>query len=484
MSMIPGFGGPYMLAPSLVPANHAELIRSAMAANRKPQVRAKLSADGGMECSDTGSTGMLYTAGVLSIISIDGLLSMGEDPFSWLFGGCSMTALAQAIREAADDPHTKATLFDVHSPGGTCSGNSDVQAAVRYHKTRKPLHAIAHDTAASGAYYAIARCDEIVCLSSSMLGSIGVLSGPYFDVTAALEKDGIDPWFGRTGDLKGAGMTGIKASDAMRAQAQRNVEALAADFFQAVAEGRRMSVEQVRAMQAGVYGAADAVKAGLADRMVASFQDYVAELQIKYAQAPAVAPSAAALPRSPKPAAQESSPMSGIDWSKVTAEDVATMPADLKAKAGIVPKVEEPKPEGPASNVQLKAEFPDDAAFRGKALDAGWTISEARREHTKALAATNAALEAKNKELEGVIAASNQTKKDVVAVLGAPPTGAAPVSASAKTGPSDYESAIRNTMRTNPGMSRFQATSVVNEKQPELRQAWLESQIATSGKRK
>lgn len=477
----PGIGSLSMLEPSLLPRDAVELIRSAMASNRKPAPR-RLTSLADRAASECGSSGILYTAGLLSIITIEGVLSQGEDPFAWIFGGCSLEAVAQAYRDAADDPNTKAVLVRMNSPGGSCAGNADVQAALRYLRSKKPVHAIANDLACSGGYYTIALAHEIVALSSSMVGSVGVFYGPFFDVTGALEKEGVEAWSGKTGSLKGAGFTGVEVTDEMKAHTQRLADDTAIDMFAAVAEGRKMTVDQVKAMQAGCFAGAAGVAARLVDRIVPSFHDYALELQNTYAQAPATAPSAGAPLPSPTPntkpaapTAKESKPMppTAIDWSTATDDDLKNMPANLKARAGVTPSAEA-EPEKPATNSELKAAFPSNDAFRLKCLDEGLTMSAARDAYAKQLEATNAALSAKNTELETKIAGKDKNRQDIENKLGGKPGGAPAVAASnAEQGADEYEAAIIAKMQANPGMVRGMATGLVNRERPDLRSAFL-----------
>lgn len=236
-----------------------------------------------------------------------------------------------------------------------------------------------------------------------------------------------------------------------------------------------MTVDQVKAMQAGCFAGADGVAAKLADRVVTSFYDYVEELQAMYAQAPSTAPGTVAIPRPPKPVAQEGTPMP-TDWSKVTDEDLTNMPAALKAKAGVAMAPPAPEPEKPATALQLKTAFPDDAEFRGKALDNSWTMTEARNEQVKALRAANTALAAKNTELEGKLTGKQQTQAKIEKELGGKPTGAPAVSGSTGTesGSAAYEAAIVAKMTANPGMVRGLAVGLVNREQPDLRRAHLD----------
>ena len=473
-------GGFVALAPELLPANAGEQIAAAMAANRRPTRRAIPQALGSFDCVSVGA-GMAYDAGPLRIICIYGALNLNESPLDWIFGGVGSLALAKEIRDAADST-CAAIVFDVNCPGGSVAGMADIEAAVRYAKAKKPIHAIAHDVCASGGYYSVALSNEIVCTPSAIVGSIGAMLGPIIDPTKAMESQGISAFVARTGEKKGAGMLGVPLTDTIKSDLQQTVNTLAAPFFAAVCEGRRLSIEHVRGLQAGAYAGPDAVTAGLADRVVPSFTQYVAELQVKYAKAPAAGLNVGASARS-KPAAVMESRMA-INWSEVSDDDLKAMPPEVanKVKAAFPDKKEDP----PATCAQLKEAFPNSDAFRLKALEAGMSMAQAQAAFVTDQASALAAAQAEVASLRAAAQNKNDTIVKVagtlsangIAVNGVSPVGESPTELNANA----YEAAIAAEMRTS-NVDRFKATAIVNQKQPALRMAWLQSQVATSGKR-
>lgn len=174
-----------------------------------------------------------------------------------------------------------------------------------------------------------------------------------------------------------------------------------------------------------------------------------------------------------------------INWSEVSDDDVKAMPPEVanKVKAQFPEKKEE---EAPATVAQLKDAFPGDAVLRGKALDSGWTLSQARASLDADRQAQIAALTTENGTLKAAVQNKVDTTVKVLGTLGQngiAPNGVAPVGeAPAEVTANAYETAIRAEMQT-ANVDRFKATANVNQKQPALRLAWLESQVATSGKR-
>jgi len=466
------------IASALIPANAAQIIEMNARSGKRPSPAPRPVAMHGLEVMDRGSC--CYAVGNLSIVCIDGVMEHTENPFSWLFGGTSTATLTQAIRDAADDPLTKAILFRVNSPGGDVAGMSDLAAAVAYAKAKKPVHAISESVCGSAAFWAVCGSAEIVLTPTSLLGSVGVFVGPIIDQSKALAAEGIEVFNAKTGENKGAGMLGVPLSDGIKGEYQRIADTLGAEFFNAVAAGRNKSTDEIKGLQGRVFAGADAVSAGLADRVVPSVEAYIAELQNKFASGRAAAPGARASASSPKAAAQGVSAMA-TDWSNVTDDDLKTMPASMVEKIkGMYPE-KQPDQEPAASSAQLKtAGIPD--ALRLKALEEGMTL-------TQALAAKSAAIEAENEKLKASVAdlteKVNAKTKATASVTAAAGNlgGVAPIATATATdsGLTEYEQLIRAEMATN-GSNRFRAIHTVNMKRPDLYRAWHAEQVAASKK--
>jgi signal peptide peptidase SppA len=472
-------GGVQAVAPMLIPQNAVELIRIAAAGGVRPKAKHP-AAYGGIEARSTGA--YCYTAGPLSIVCVDGMMSAGESPLAWLFGGTSTPMLAEEIRRAADDSSTRAMVLKVNSPGGDVAGMSDVVDAVRYAKSKKPVHAIASDTAASSAYWLIALANEIVTTQTGLVGSIGTFCGPLFDESEALGKAGIRVFNARSGENKGAGIPGVPVTPAIEDEYQAIVDSSASVFFAVVSEGRGLSTDQIGALQARVLAGPDALSAGLVNAIVPSADAYIAGLQTKYATGRAAAPGARASASYPKAAAQGVSLMA-IDWSNVTDDDLKNAPeAVVNKMKGMYPdKKEEAEPMA-ATSVQLKASgFSDD--FRLKALDAGWTMEQARDQWSTHLAARVATLETEKAELAAKADAKAKAAASVAAAAGST-GGVAPVAAAAGNddGITEYEQLIRAEMSKN-GNHRFKAVHTVNMSRPDLYRNWHAEQVASAARK-
>lgn len=105
----------------------------------------------------------------------------------------SLASHAAAIDRAFRIPGLVAVAIVVNSPGG-----APVQSALIYRRIRQladekhvPVIAFAEDVAASGGYWLALAGDEIFCEETSLVGSIGVVSGG-FGLHALIERFGIE----------------------------------------------------------------------------------------------------------------------------------------------------------------------------------------------------------------------------------------------------------------------------------------------------
>ncbi|AFS24537.1 S49 family peptidase [Chlamydia psittaci] len=87
----------------------------------------------------------------------------------------------------------KGIIIDMDCPGGEVFEISRVYSIIQFWKQRTqcPVYVFVNGLCASGGYYVACAADKIYSTSSSLIGSIGVLSGPYFNVKEGLSRYGV-----------------------------------------------------------------------------------------------------------------------------------------------------------------------------------------------------------------------------------------------------------------------------------------------------
>lgn len=211
------------------------------------------------------------------------------------------------LGRAAADPKTTRIILDMESPGGEAIGAFEAAESVRTAAQQKEVVAVVNGMAASAAYAIASGASRIVTMPTGLVGSIGVV-WLHLDFSAWLKKEGIQPTFIFAGAHKVDGNPFEPLPEAVRKDAQAEIDGLYAQFVGTVAAGRKMSADAVRATQARVFKGQDAVEVGLADE-VATFEDVIARrpgsssvrTSPTSAQAVAPHPAASTLLTSPLP---------------------------------------------------------------------------------------------------------------------------------------------------------------------------------------
>ena len=176
--------------------------------------------------------------------------------------------IAAALREAAADDEVSAIVLRVDSPGGSVSGSETIwREVVRIRERGKPIVASMGAVAASGGYYVSMAADEVVANAGTITGSIGVITGKL--VSRELkDKLGVGSDSLRTNPNADAWSSNSPFTDEQHAQIEAETDLLYTDFITRVAEGRKLSVEQVDKVARGrIWTGADAKGHGLVDEL-------------------------------------------------------------------------------------------------------------------------------------------------------------------------------------------------------------------------
>lgn len=180
----------------------------------------------------------------------------------------SLQQFTQAFRAVLNDASVKAIVIDVDSPGGSVEGVPELAAEIRAGRAQKPIIAVSDCLCASAAYWLAAQCSEIYVSPSSLTGSVGVYMA-HEDDSKYLENEGVKITLVKYGENKAAGNPFEPLSDKARADMQYLVDSVGAMFDADVAKGRKTTQKGVRETfgQGKVFGAQDAVKLGMADKI-------------------------------------------------------------------------------------------------------------------------------------------------------------------------------------------------------------------------
>ena len=126
----------------------------------------------------------------VSVVRMSGVIASGGR-----FDGSALNdvGLAPLLQKAFKKGRPEAVALVINSPGGSPVQSSLIGARIRRlaEETNIKTYAFCEDVAASGGYWLACAADEIYVDSSSIVGSIGVISAS-FGFTGLMEKQGIE----------------------------------------------------------------------------------------------------------------------------------------------------------------------------------------------------------------------------------------------------------------------------------------------------
>ena len=204
----------------------------------------------------------------IAVIHVEGVILGGRGQ-SGLWGeNGGVDGIIRQLHEARDDDAVKAIILRINSPGGSATASQELgEEILKVRAGGKPVVSSMGDIAASGGYWLAACTERIYANPSTITGSIGVYM-PYANWEELYQKIGI-----RNERIQSGPHKDILSPDrAMTATEKALLQAMVNDMYEqfvaVVAEGRKLSPEQVRPLADGrIYTGRQALTAGLVDEM-------------------------------------------------------------------------------------------------------------------------------------------------------------------------------------------------------------------------
>lgn len=196
----------------------------------------------------------------VAVILAEGGVSVDGD-------GLTSKEICKLFQDVRKNKSIKTVVFRINSPGGSALASEEIWREV--YLTNKKMKVIVSmgDVAASGGYYIAAPATTIFAEPTTITGSIGVFGMiPY---TGKMFEDKLGITFDRAQTNRHAVMsTNKKLSSEELAIIQAEVDDIYALFLKRVAEGRKMTAEQVNVIGRGrVWTGTDALRIGLVDKL-------------------------------------------------------------------------------------------------------------------------------------------------------------------------------------------------------------------------
>ncbi|PXY37545.1 S49 family peptidase [Prauserella flavalba] len=128
---------------------------------------------------------------VVAVVKLHGVINPQPTPLAR--GVINLATVETALTRAFDHDRLKAVALQINSPGGAPTQSGLIAERIRQLADKKnvPVLAFAEDLAASGGYWLACAADEIFAHRTSLVGSIGVISGG-FGFTGLLDRFGVE----------------------------------------------------------------------------------------------------------------------------------------------------------------------------------------------------------------------------------------------------------------------------------------------------
>lgn len=156
------------------------------------------------------------------------------------------------LKKFGEDSSIKAIILHVNSPGGGVAASEEIYREVKRVRTekKKKIFVSIETVGASGAFYVSSAADKIYANEGSIVGSIGVIAQwvNYGDLLKwAKLKDVVI----KTGEFKDTGNPARDLTPAEQAYMQSLIDNMFGQFIKAVADGRGLKYDDVKAIANG-----------------------------------------------------------------------------------------------------------------------------------------------------------------------------------------------------------------------------------------
>ncbi|MEZ4600528.1 MAG: signal peptide peptidase SppA [Syntrophotaleaceae bacterium] len=175
--------------------------------------------------------------------------------------------IVEQLNAFREDDSIKGVVLRINSPGGGVSPSQEIYQEVKALAAAKPVVVSMASVAASGGYYIAVPAHRILANPGSITGSIGVIM-EFTNLQELFQKIGLKSQVVKSGQYKDIGSPFRPMSEVDRQLLQNLIGDVHEQFVTAVAEGRRLEVQQVREIADGrIFTGRQAMESGLVDQL-------------------------------------------------------------------------------------------------------------------------------------------------------------------------------------------------------------------------
>ena len=160
--------------------------------------------------------------------------------------------VVKQLKKYGDDDSVKAIVLHMDTPGGGVAASQEIYSEVKRVRTEKKKLVVTsiETVGASGGYYIASASDKIYANPGSVVGSIGVIA-EWYNYEDLVKWAKLKPITFKTGEFKDTGSPTRDLTPAEKEYLQQLINNMYGQFMNAVADGRKMKLEQVKALADG-----------------------------------------------------------------------------------------------------------------------------------------------------------------------------------------------------------------------------------------
>ncbi len=171
------------------------------------------------------------------------------------------------IKDYAKDSSIKAIILRIDSPGGAVAPSQEIYSEVKKAAAKKAVVVSMGAIAASGGYYISCPATRIIANPGTLTGSIGVIM-EIPNIEGLLTKIGVKTEVIKSGKNKDIGSAFRAMKPEERELLQGVMDNVHEQFIKAVADGRKLKIEDVREIADGrIFTGEQAVTKGLVNEL-------------------------------------------------------------------------------------------------------------------------------------------------------------------------------------------------------------------------
>jgi protease IV len=210
-----------------------------------------------------GEKGRFVTGGGVGLLEVRGPILESQE-------------VIRQIHELNNDANVKTVVLRIESPGGGVGPSQEIYEEIKKLAERKKVVVSMGSVAASGGYYIAAPAAVIYANPGTITGSIGVLM-KFTNMEGLMGKVGMKAYTLKSGQFKDIGSPVRPMTEQDQLMLQGVIDSTYGQFVAAVAEGRKLPVEEVKVLADGrIYTGEQAKTLKLVDKL-GNLEDAVAE---------------------------------------------------------------------------------------------------------------------------------------------------------------------------------------------------------------